>query len=187
MFIIPPTLKLGCSSIKFLIAWDGDFKPKTDFPDSSHSYLNKSNAQNMKRSFLKVYQSELKRLKSSLPKGMLPLTPLPYWSSTCLGDIPWFQHFVWVGQLGDADCVISIESLHDGNISMLDFWLKSVYFRRARTSHFLTRDIVTLNNKLSRSHSPRPLAAGSIRNTENMESLLAKAEISSQIYQWVTQ
>ena len=40
-------------------------------------------------------------------------------------------------------------------------------------TNFLTRDLVTLNNILSISHSPRPLAAGPIRNAENMESLLA--------------
>jgi len=42
------------------------------------------------------------------------------------------------------------------------------------SEHFnsLTRDSVTLNNTLSISHSLRPLAAGPIRNAENMETLL---------------
>ena len=57
----------------------------------------------------------------------------------------------------------------------------SVYFCRKRTSHFLTRDLVTLNKTLSISHSPRPLAAEPIRNTEIMESLLAKAQKASQV------
>ena len=38
--------------------------------------------------------------------------------------------------------------------------------------NFLTRYLVTLNNILSISHSPRPLAAGPIRNAGNMASLL---------------
>ena len=38
--------------------------------------------------------------------------------------------------------------------------------------NFLTRDLVTLNNTLSISHSPRPLAAGTIQNAKIMESLL---------------
>ena len=37
---------------------------------------------------------------------------------------------------------------------------------------FLTRDLVTSNNTLSISHSPRPLAAGPIQNAKIMESLL---------------
>ena len=37
----------------------------------------------------------------------------------------------------------------------------------------MTRDLVTLNHTLSISHSPCSLAAGPIRNAENMESLLA--------------
>ena len=47
-----------------------------------------------------------------------------------------------------------------------------VYFRRARTSNFLTRDLPTPKNTLSKSHGPRSLAAGPIRNAENMEFLL---------------
>ena len=38
--------------------------------------------------------------------------------------------------------------------------------------HFSTRDLATLNSKLSISHSPRTLAAGPIRIAENTESLL---------------
>ena len=37
---------------------------------------------------------------------------------------------------------------------------------------FQTGDSETLNDTLSISHNPRPLAAGPIRNTENMEYLL---------------
>ena len=39
--------------------------------------------------------------------------------------------------------------------------------------NFLKRDLLTLKNTLSISHSPRPLAAEPIGNTENIESLLA--------------
>ena len=45
----------------------------------------------------------------------------------------------------------------------------------------MTPDLVTLNKTLSISHSPRPLAAEPIRNTEIMESLLAKAQKASQV------
>ena len=48
------------------------------------------------------------------------------------------------------------------------------YFRRARTFHLLTGDLLSLNNILSIFHSPRPLTAehADIRNLEDMESLL---------------
>ena len=39
-------------------------------------------------------------------------------------------------------------------------------------STFLARNLATLKNTLSISHSPRPLAVGPIRNAEIMESLL---------------
>ena len=55
--------------------------------------------------------------------------------------------------------------IHIGNSKL------EVYFRRA-TSHFLTRDLATLNNSLLISYSPRPVAAGPIRNAKIMESLL---------------
>ena len=41
---------------------------------------------------------------------------------------------------------------------------------------FSTCDVITLNITLSISHSPLPLAAGPIRNAENMESLLVIAD-----------
>ena len=69
--------------------------------------------------------------------------------------------------------------LHEQNIPIIIEIEKlklSVYFRRTRTSHFLTRDLVILNNILSISHCPRLLTAGSIRNAEIMESFLAIAD-----------
>ena len=42
---------------------------------------------------------------------------------------------------------------------------------------FLSRDLVTLNNTLS--HSPRPLAAGTIQNAKIMESLLCMQQKKS--------
>ena len=59
--------------------------------------------------------------------------------------------------------------LHEENIPIIREIEKpklSVYFRFARTSQFLTRDVATLNSTLSMSHRPRPLAAGPIRNAE---------------------
>ena len=105
-----------------------------------------------------------------------------------IGQIPCFRHFVWVRQPKDADCVISIEYYSDllnhasknvkswsgENIPIIIKIEKpklSVYFHRARTPHFLTRDLLTLNHTLSMLHGPRPLTAGPIRNAENMEYL----------------
>ena len=42
---------------------------------------------------------------------------------------------------------------------------------------FLTGDLVSLNNNCSISHSPRPLAAGPIRISEDMESVLPTSRL----------
>ena len=102
--------------------------------------------------------------------------------------MPCFRHFVWVRQPADADYVISIEYYSELLNNVSENW--EVLARRKYTDYnsnrkiywyifvvqglpnFLTRNIVTLNNTPLISHSPRPLAAGSIRNVKTMESLL---------------
>ena len=94
--------------------------------------------------------------------NLIPVVPY----ESYLGEIPCFRHFVWVRQLADTDCVISIQydtlqfisylitcrkigkSLHDENIPIT--WL--IRFELKSDFPFLTR--------------PRPLAAGPIRNAE---------------------
>ena len=83
-----------------------------------------------------------------------------------LGEIPCFLRFVWVRQLANADCVISIAYYPDSGL-----------FRRSKSPgpgfpNFLTGDLVTLYYTLSISHRPRQLASGRTRNAEIMESLL---------------
>ena len=106
-----------------------------------------------------------------------------------LGEILWFCHFVWVRQLADADCVISIEYYSEllNHVSknwevlaqrkytdngVFDLNYNWYIFVSQELPNFLSRDLVTLNNTLSISHSPRPLAAGTIQNAKIMESLL---------------
>ena len=58
----------------------------------------------------------------------------------------------------------------------LDIWILIIRYIFALSGfpNFLTRDLVTMNNTQSISHSPRSLGAGPIRNTETMRSLLNK-------------
>ena len=56
----------------------------------------------------------------------------------------------------------------------MDFNYNRYIFAVPGLPNFLTSDLVTLNNNLSISHSPPLLAAGSIRNAENREYLLAQ-------------
>ena len=67
-----------------------------------------------------------------------------------------------VKKLGST-CMTKINRLQSRN---------PVYFPLAGTFQFLTRDLPTTNSNLSISHSPLPLATGSIRNAKNVESLL---------------
>ena len=66
------------------------------------------------------------------------------------------------------------KSLYYGNIllGVPDVTYNRYIFAVLELPNSLTRDLVTPNNTLSMSYSPHPLAAGPIRNAENMESLL---------------
>ena len=61
-------------------------------------------------------------------------------------------HTVWVGQPADADSMISIEDYSDlpGTESIVKYW---EFLARRKYAD------ITLNNSLSISYSPRPLAA----------------------------
>ena len=90
-----------------------------------------------------------------------------------LREIPYFWHFVWFRQPADADCVISVECYSEllyhvsNNWEVLTWWKCTDYNENRKSYRYsfivqglpnvLTRDLVTLNNTLSRSHSPRAL------------------------------
>ena len=104
-----------------------------------------------------------------------------------------FRHFAWVRQPADTDCVISVEyysellnhvskkwgvlawQKYTDNLAFFDLNYNRYIFAVPGIPNFLTRDFVTLNNTLSISHSPRPLAAGPIRNAKVIGSHLAIA------------
>ena len=62
--------------------------------------------------------------------------------------------------------------------SVFGFYYNQYIFVMPGFFNFLTLALLTLNNTLSISHSPRPLAAGPIRNSEVMESLLCKRKLA---------
>ena len=67
------------------------------------------------------------------------------------------------------------KSLHDENIPitwLFRFQCNRYIFAVPGLPNLLIRDLVTLENTISISHSLRPLTAGPIRIAENMESLL---------------
>ena len=88
-----------------------------------------------------------------------------------IGEIPCFRQLVWV-RPGPSGCERTRTVSYRMNTTRFrvpksrvrtlgSSWMtKSVYFRRARTFQFLTRDLITLNSILSISHRPRPLAPG---------------------------
>jgi len=73
-------------------------------------------------------------------------------------------------QAADVDCLITIEYYSEQKYT--DYNKNRYIFVVQGLPNFLTRDLITLNNTLSISYSQRPLAAGPIRNAENIESLL---------------
>ena len=104
----------------------------------------------------------------------------------CLGEIPCFRHFVRVQLPADVDCTTLIEYYS----VLLNHLSKKIgypcttknqsyryIFLAQGLPNFLTRDRVTLNNTLSKSNTPQPLAAGPIRNAENMEYLLCMPNV----------
>ena len=106
-----------------------------------------------------------------------------------IGGFSCFWHFEWVQQPANADFATSsmlhrksifqslssvkkLESPRTTKIIQTEKPKLLAYLRRAKTFQFLTRDWLILKNTQSISHSPHPLAAGPIRNAENMECLL---------------
>ena len=101
-----------------------------------------------------------------------------------------FSAFLWVRQPAVAECLISIEyysellnpasknwevparGKYTDNFVFFYFHYNRYLFVVQGHPNVLTSDLVALNNTLSISHSPHPLAAGPVRNAENTESLL---------------